>query len=256
MLFFSFLDTKFNRKIISKRHFAIVGITITLSISLFLILKPFNRELAQTVFITAIAPTAIAAPVIISLKRKKVEFVAFSLLLSNFIIALLIPFILPFVIKNHIAISIKDIFIPILITFSIPFAAAKLIKIIIPKLWQKLVGLKEVSFYILIMNIYIAASDASMYIKSNITSNFQIIFIIALSSALLCIVFFGLGWLIGGKNLNHEVSQALGQKNNAFTIWLSLTFMNPISVIGPVFYVFFQNIYISWELHKHNKSYY
>jgi len=254
MLFFSFLDAKFDRKIISKKHFVIVGITLTLSIALFILLNPFNQELAQTVFITAIAPTAIAAPVIISLKRKKVEFVAFSLLLSNFTIALIIPFILPLVIQNQAEISIGDVLFPILVTFSIPFGAAQLLKILIPQFWKKLVNLKDVSFYLLIMNIYIATSDASNFIRSEYNSNLQFILVIAFSSALLCIIFFRLGWLIGGKDLNHEASQSLGQKNNAFTIWLAITFMNPISVIGPVFYVFFQNMYISWELHRLHKS--
>ena len=94
LLFFSFLDININKEIIRKRHFLILGITITVSLMVFFIIKPFDLELAQTAFITSIAPTAIAAPVIISLKRKKVEFVAFSLLLNNIVITLLIPFLM------------------------------------------------------------------------------------------------------------------------------------------------------------------
>jgi BASS family bile acid:Na+ symporter len=240
-----------NKEIITKKHFVILS-TIIISASLiFILINPFSPELAQTAFITAIAPTAIAAPVITSLKRKKVEFVAFSLLLNNFTIALLIPFMLPFVMQNNAEISITDVLYPILITFSVPFASAQILKVISKKIWTRLVNWKDVSFYILIINIYIATSDASNYIRSEFSSNLEIVFFIAGSSALLCIFFFGLGWLIGGKELRHEASQSLGQKNNAFTIWLSLTYMNPISAIGPVFYVFFQNLYISYELHKH-----
>jgi BASS family bile acid:Na+ symporter len=251
MLFFSFLDVKVNKEIITKKHFVIL-FTIIISASLiFVLINSFNTELAQTAFITAIAPTAIAAPVITSLKRKKVEFVAFSLLLNNFVIASLIPFMLPVVVQSHADISITDVLFPILITFSIPFITAQLLKLFSKKIWTKLVNWKDVSFYILIINIYIATSDASNYVQSEFSNNLGIIFLIAASSALLCIFFFGLGWIIGGKNYHHEASQSLGQKNNAFTIWLSLTYMNPISAIGPVFYVFFQNLYISYELHKH-----
>lgn len=251
MLFFSFLDVKVNKEIITKKHFVIL-FTIIISASLiFILINPFSSELAQTAFITAIAPTAIAAPVITSLKRKKVEFVAFSLLLNNFVIASLIPFMLPVVVQNQADISITDVLFPILITFSIPFISAQLLKVLSKKIWTWLVNWKDVSFYILIINIYIATSDASNYVQSEFSNNLGIIFLIAASSALLCIFFFGLGWIIGSKNYHHEASQSLGQKNNAFTIWLSLTYMNPISAIGPVFYVFFQNLYISYELHKH-----
>lgn len=251
MLFFSFLDVKVNKEIVTKKHFVIL-FTIIISASLiFILINPFSPELAQTAFITAIAPTAIAAPVITSLKRKKVEFVAFSLLLNNFVIASLIPFMLPVIVQSRADISITDVLFPILITFSIPFITAQLLKLFSKKIWTKLVNWKDVSFYILIINIYIATSDASYYVQSEFSNNLGIIFLIAASSALLCIFFFGLGWIIGGKNYHHEASQSLGQKNNAFTIWLSLTYMNPISAIGPVFYVFFQNLYISYELHKH-----
>lgn len=251
MLFFSFLVVRINSGIITRKHFVILSIIIIAASLLFFLIKPFSIDLAQTAFITAIAPTAIAAPVITSLKRKKVEFVAFSLLLNNFTIALLIPFMLPFVMQNHAEISITDVLYPILITFSVPFASAQILKVSSQKIWTRLVNWKDVSFYILILNIYIATSDASNYIRSEFSSNLEIVFLIAGSSALLCIFFFSLGWFIGGKDYHHEASQSLGQKNNAFTIWLSLTYMNPISAIGPVFYVFFQNLYISYELHKH-----
>ena len=251
MLFFSFLDVKVNSDIITKKHFVILSTIIVAASIIFLLIKPFSIDLAQTAFITAIAPTAIAAPVITSLKRKKVEFVAFSLLLNNFTIALLIPFMLPFVMQNNAEISITDVLYPILITFSVPFASAQILKVISKKIWTRLVNWKDVSFYILIINIYIATSDASNYIRSEFSTNLNILFLIAGSSAFLCVFFFGLGWIIGGKEYHHEASQSLGQKNNAFTIWLSLTYMNPISAIGPVFYVFFQNLYISYELHKH-----
>lgn len=251
LLFFSFLDINVNKEIIRKRHFAILGITIAVSVLVFILISPFNVDLAQTAFITSIAPTAIAAPVIISLKRKKVEFVAFSLLLNNIVITLLIPFLLPVIMNSGQNISVGDVLMPVIIILTVPLTAAQLIKFTLPLIWKKLVELKDLSFYILIANVYIATSDASTYIRSNLNSKIEIIFLIAAMSAFLCVFFFTFGWFLGGKKYAHEASQSLGQKNNAFTIWLSLTYMNPISVLGPVFYVLFQNIYISWELYKH-----
>lgn len=255
MLFFSFLDVRFNREIINKIHFVILTATITVAIIVFLLLKPINLNLAQAAFITAIAPTAIGAPVIVSLTKGKVEFVTFSLLLNNITIAILIPFLVPLLMQNHFDISVGKILLPVLVTISIPFILARLLKFSLPSVWKKLVQWKEISFYVWMLNIYVASSDASYYISSELLGKLGIVFQIAFVSLLLCALFFALGWLVGGKKYSAESSQAMGQKNNAFSIWIALTFMNPISVLGPIFYVFTQNLYISWELYKtHQKQ--
>ncbi len=254
MLFFSFLDARLEKEIIRRSHFIILAAIIFLSIGICFLLKPFSIILAQTAFITAIAPTAIAAPVIISLKKGKVEFVSFSLLLNNVVIALLIPFLLPVLINSDSDISVGKVLLPVIVTLSVPFAAAQITKKFFPKIWQTLVSWKDSSFYILIINIYIATSEASQYLRSGLTSEIEIVLLIALTSAVLCILFFSLGWLIGGKEFALEASQSLGQKNNAFTIWISLSFVSPIAALGPVFYVLFQNFYISWELFKSHSS--
>lgn len=254
MLFFSFLDVKIDKNIIRKSHFVILGTIIFVSVFIYFILKPFNQILAETAFVTAIAPTAIAAPVIISLKKERVEFVTFSLLLNNISIALLLPFLMPLIMNSGSDISVEKVLLPVITTLSIPLVIAQLIKFILPKIWLQLINWKDSSFYILVINIYIATSEASYYIRSELTNGLEIVFLIAAVSASLCILFFTLGWFIGGKEYSSEASQSLGQKNNAFTIWISLTFINPLAVLGPVFYVFIQNIYISWELFKHRAS--
>ncbi|MBI3123497.1 MAG: hypothetical protein HYZ10_03755 [Ignavibacteriales bacterium] len=254
LLFFSFLDVSTNKEVIKQSHFVILATIIFTPLLLFYLINFFNHSLAQTVFVTAIAPTAIAAPVIISLKKGKVEYVMFSLLLNNIAVALLIPFILPFIASSSNPVYVSDILFPVLVTISVPFMLAQLTRFALPKVWKFLVEWKDSSFYILVANIYIATSDASTYIREELTSNLTIVFLIAAVSALLCIFYFGLGRLIGGKNYRTEASQSLGQKNNAFTIWIALTFMSPLAALGPVFYVLFQNTYISYTLYQFNKK--
>ncbi|NVN96615.1 MAG: hypothetical protein HXX18_15195 [Bacteroidetes bacterium] len=254
MLFFAFLDIKLDLNIIQKSHFIILGLIVSMALFLFVVIDKFNHDLAQSTFITAIAPTAIAAPVIISLKKKKVEYVMFSLLLNNMFIALLIPFILPTIVGKTNLISISAILFPVIVTITIPFIMAKIVKSITPQIWRKLVSWKDYSFYILVINIYLAVSDAFSYIKNEMSSNLSILLIIGLISLILCVVNFSLGWFVGRKNFPEEASQSLGQKNNAFVLWISITFMNPLATLGPVFYILFQNIYISWELYRHKKE--
>lgn len=254
LLFFSFLDIKVNKEIVTKKHFLILAVIIFVSLGFFFILNFFDKTLAKTAFITSIAPTAIAAPVIISLRKGKVEFVFFSLLLNNVVIALLIPFLIP-LLTNSRNITIENILPPVLITLLIPFIFARLIKFLAFNIWKKLIEWKDMSYYLLIANVYIATSDASNYIQNEMTGNIKILLPIAITSVFLCVLFFSIGALIGGKEFRAEASQSLGQKNNAFTIWIALTFLEPITVLGPVFYVLYQNVYISWLLYKQNKQY-
>jgi BASS family bile acid:Na+ symporter len=100
------------------------------------------------------------------------------------------------------------------------------------------------------IGIYLGTSKASNFARTNFSESLDLIILIAISSLVLCIVNFVTGYLIGGKNYSREAKQSLGQKNNAFTIWISLEFLSPIILMGPVFYIFFQNIYISYQLFK------
>jgi bile acid:Na+ symporter, BASS family len=253
LLFFTFLDVKVEKEIITKRHFIILFVPVAASLIVYSIINPIDAEAAQAAFITAIGPTAIAAPVIIGFKKGKVEFVAVSLLLNNVFITLLIPFLLPMIVQSNVGISMSGMLTQVLITLFVPFILAQGTKLIVPKIWKFLVEWKDSSFYLLIINIYIATSDASDYIRHSTPDNYGSLFLIAGISGILCLMMFSLGWFIGGKKYAAESSQALGQKNNAFTIWIALTYMNPIAVIGPISYVLFQNIYVSYELYIHNK---
>ena len=58
-----------------------------------------------------------------------------------------------------------------------------------------------------------------------------------------------LGRMIGGKSFAQEASQSLGQKNTTFTIYLALTYANPLVAFGPTSYVLWHNLWIAWQLH-------
>jgi BASS family bile acid:Na+ symporter len=250
LLFFAFLDVKINIRILHVKHFLLLLCNLTIPLAVFFVAEPYSSSIANTAFITALAPTAIAAPVIISLLKGKVEFVAVSLLVTNIIIALFVPFLVPALLNTGIEISTVDILIPVLSVLFIPLITAQILKIMIPKFHSFLKRYKDHSFYLLMGGIYLGTSKASNFIYNEMTASISMVFIIAFISMLLCIINFSVGRLVGGKNLALESGQSLGQKNNAFTIWLSVTFINPLAVLGPVFYVLWQNIFISWQLFK------
>ena len=252
MLFFAFLNLDINRSVVHKTHFIILITNISLSIGLFFVLKDYNGLVAEAAFITALSPTAIATPVILNLINKKVEYGAFSVLLNNIAIALLLPFLLPLLLKNGMEVSVGEILIPVLIVLGVPLIVAQSIKRFNVSLKNNLLKYGELSFYLLVLNVYIASSRATYFLENELSSGLQIVFYIALASLFILIIWFFTGMLIGRKSFPVEAGQSLGQKNNGFTIWVALTFMTPISALGPVFHVLFQNIFIAAELYYFN----
>ncbi|MFC2082360.1 bile acid:sodium symporter family protein [Bacteroidota bacterium] len=254
ILVLAFLDVKIDKESIHKTHFIILVINIIFPIGLFYLLKPLNLTLATTVLITAISPTAISSTVITSLLKRKVEYVIVSLLLTNSVIALLIPFLIPALLGGNGDISVMDLLIPVLTVFLIPFVIAQLLKYTLPKVHGFLLKHRNYSFYLLAISVYIATSKASHYIQSELDASIDIVVYIGLATFLICAVYFIIGYFVGGKKYGLEAAQSLGQKNNAFTIWLSLTFLNPIIALGPTFYVLAHNLVISGQLYWMKKK--
>ncbi|MGB5711484.1 MAG: hypothetical protein WBM44_11325 [Waterburya sp.] len=92
MLFFPFL--KISTKTFHPHALWIVLANIVIANTVYLIILPFNSELAFLCFITAITPTATAAPAVMDFLQGNVEYVVSSVLLTNSIIGLTIPLLL------------------------------------------------------------------------------------------------------------------------------------------------------------------
>jgi len=240
---------------LQKNHLYILLINILVPITFYLIFKAFgNLQLAQISFITAIAPTAIASPVIVNLLNGKIEFTVISILLTNFVVAFLLPFAIPVILNSDSSISSLDVLRPVAEIFLIPFFLSFVIKKYFSNISQTLAKWNKYIFYILVLNINLGTAKASNFIKSEMSFSDPIIYQIAIVSLVLCILYFTIGKFIAPKNLKLEGSQSLGQKNNGFTLWVALTFISPLAVLGPVFYILFQNFYISWQLHSNQKK--
>lgn len=255
MLFFSFLKMKVKKSDFQKNHLYILSINLLVPLTSYSIFRLIgNLELAQIAFITAIAPTAIASPVIVNLLNGKIEFSVISILLTNFAVAFILPFAIPFVVNSSASISTFNVLFPVAEVFLIPFFLALIIKNFLVRFHEPLVKFNKYVFYILALNINLGTAKASYYIRNEMSFSDAIIYQIAIISLILCILNFTIGKIIAPKNYELESSQSLGQKNNGFTVWVALTFFNPLAVLGPVFYILFQNFYISWQLHNNRKK--
>ncbi len=252
MLFFPFL--KISIKTFYPHALWIVVANIVIPIVVYLVILPFNSELAFLCFITAITPTATAAPAVMDFLQGNVEYVASSVLLTNSIICLTIPLWLSWLTTPEISISTPEILRSIWLVFGIPLLMAQLVNEFNPSLHQFLLKRKNLAFYIWHVLLFLATAKATHFIIYEANTNPQGIALIATSSLMLCTINFWVGKLIGGQKFSLEASQSLGQKNTMFTVWLAFSFLNPMVALGPMFYLLYHNLYNSYQLIKVNNG--
>ncbi|MGZ9223057.1 MAG: hypothetical protein ACXW4Q_13195, partial [Anaerolineales bacterium] len=91
MLFFSFLDIKFKAQMFQKSVLWVLVANIAVAFISYLLLTSLDATLALSAFMTAIAPTAIAAPVVVGFIKGEIEYVVTAVLFTNFSSAVVIP---------------------------------------------------------------------------------------------------------------------------------------------------------------------
>lgn len=250
MLFFAFLDIRIEPQSFQKGVVWVVLANIMVAFSAYWVLRPFDINLALAAFITGIAPTAIAAPVIISFIKGQVEYVVGAVLLSNVVMSLVLPVTLPFVVGDVVQISVWQVLKPVLVTMFVPLVMARLANQL-PQKSQKVIRLgRKFSFALWLFALFIMCAKAADFLRNDVTASVSTVLAIALISLVICIVNFTLGAMLGGEHFRQESSQSLGQKNNSFVIWIALTFINPLVAMGPTFYILYHNIYNSWQIYR------
>ena len=250
MLFLAFLDIEFRPGSFQKGVIRVVLANIVVAFVGYGILRPFSLDLALTAFITGIAPTAIAAPVIIGFLQGQVEFVAAAVLLGNLTVSLVLPAALPFVVGEVVKVSIWQVLKPVLVTMFVPLILARASHLL-PQITQSVIQRgRAFSFVLWLSALLISTAKASDFLRSDGSASAAVILPIAFVSLVICIVNFSLGAVLGGSRFRQESSQSLGQKNNAFVIWVALTFINPLVAMGPTFYILYHNLYNSWQIYQ------
>jgi len=251
MLFFAFLDIEFK---FQKSVLWVLLANVVVAFIAYWVLVPFNLMLALAAFMTAIAPTAIAAPVIISFIQREVEYVVASVVLTNIASAFVVPVALPFLIGTQIQISIWEVLRPVMVVMFVPLILAQSVKVLSSNAKSFIRKGKVVSFPVWLVNLFIISAKASDFLRSDNIDSFSTLAIISVVSLVICIVNFSVGALLGGRSHRQEASQALGQKNLSFVIWIALTFINPLVALGPMFYILYHHIFNSWAIYQFERS--
>ena len=254
MLFFAFLDIEFKPQSFRISVLWVLLANVAVAFISYAVLFQFDITLALAAFMTAIAPTAIAAPVIISFIQREVEYVVASVILTNIASALIVPIALPSLLGTGIQLSVWEVLQPVLVVMFVPLILSRLVSLLPQRARDFIRKGKSFSFPIWLVNLFIISANASKFLCNGNTDSVSTLAIIALVSLVICIVNFGVGALLGGRSHWQEASQSLGQKNLSFVIWIALTFINPLVAMGPMFYVLYHHLYNSWSIYQFERK--
>ena len=250
MLFIVFLQTRLTRDALRASHAWLLAANIAMGfVAWGLGWVIGGREVALAAFFCGITPTATAAPVIVSFLRGKVDYVVAAFLLTNLTIAALLPVLMPLVLGQATPTAFTAVLGTVGLVVFGPMALAWIVRRLHPaaNTWPK--RLSNVSFSAWVATLFLITARVSAFLRAHTDLPRNLLFEIAAVSLVICVANFVLGRLIGGKQFAREASQSLGQKNTTFTIYLALTYANPLVALGPTCYVLWHNLWNSWQLH-------
>lgn len=204
-----------------------------------------------------ICPTATAAAVVTGkLGGDQASLTTYTILI-NLAVAIVVPAIVPLLHPNAQMSFLTDATLILSKVFPLlfcPFLVAYLIRKFAPKLADMLTRIKDLAFYLWAVALTLAiAVTVRSIMHTNCPWQYQMG--IAVSSAIACLIQFGVGrWMGRRYGMQVTVAQSLGQKNTVFAIWMGYTFLNPVTSIAGGFYSVWHNIYNSYQLAKLEKK--
>lgn len=255
MLFLVFLGTTWKRLSLHRNHLYLLTINLLMAfVGLGLGWVLGGRDVALAGFFAGIAPTAAAAPVIISFMRRDVTYVTGAFLISNLGIALSLPVILPLVLGSADTTLIGRVAGSVGLLIFAPLAGALLLRRLHPPAASWPVRLRDVSYGAWIAVLFLVTANASHFLRSQADTPRLVLVEIAAVSLIVCIANFVLGRWVGGRTFGPEASQSLGQKNTSFTLYLALAYASPLVALGPTCYILWHNLWNSWQLHRVHRT--
>ena len=229
-------------------------------IALLLIFCPMDesyKEIFEAAMVCLICPTATAAAVITGKLGGSASSLTTYTLLSNILAAIAVPLIFPLV-EPHTDVTFGIAFLKILSkVFPLllaPFFIALLFRYYIPRLHKFLLKYHTSAFYLWAVALTIVMGQTTRSLV-NSTADVTVEMLIAFAGLVTCCLQFYFGKRIGSAyNDRISAGQALGQKNTVLAIWMAVTYLNPLSSVGPGSYVVWQNIINSYQLWKKRKN--
>lgn len=256
MLFITFCKVKPRELKITALSRWLLAVQIGGAIAVYCALLPFGEAIAQGTAICVFCPTATAAPVITGLLGGSVPRLATFSIVSNITVAITAPLFFSIVGDADINLlqSMQGIAVKVVPLIIAPLALALVLLAVSPKAHSAIASKQSWSFYIWALSLFIVVGRAVSFVMSEPARMVPQMIAIALCAGVVCGAQFYIGRKIG-KRCGDKIAgaQGLGQKNTVLAIWMALTYLNPISSVGPAAYVAWQNTVNSLQLYYKDK---
>lgn len=256
ILFVTFCKVDFRKLLPVKWHFwvglfQVAFVTALMAIILCFHLKDNALILAEAIITCMICPCAAAAAVVTAKLGGSLEEMTTYTFISNFITALLIPVCFPLIEKGE-NISFVAAFTKIMyevgLVLLLPMLLAYVVKHHFHRLHKKITSVNDLSYYLWGISLMIVTGTT---VKNIVHANTTLTLLVAIAALglVVCLMQFAVGRAIGAHfDRTVNAGQALGQKNTAFAIWIAYSYLNPLSSVGPGCYILWQNIINSIEI--------
>ncbi len=237
--------------------FQLLSIAVLMALIVGCGLRGNSLVLTEALLMCVISPCATAAAVVTQKLGGSLEQTTTYTFLSNFLTALLVPVCFPMIEKSA-DITFMSAFTKILYEVAVvllaPMLLAYVVKHHMKRLHRRIVAIRDLSYYLWACTLMIVTGTT---VRNIVHAEATVVLLtaIALSALAVCIVQFAVGRFVGHYfGHTQEAGQAMGQKNTTFAIWLSSTYLNPLSSVGPGCYILWQNIINSIEIHVYSSS--
>ncbi|MDO4587413.1 MAG: hypothetical protein Q4C95_08965 [Planctomycetia bacterium] len=250
MLLMIFLQFHFRNMTVRYSHYTILLTNLTIGIIICEVFRYFGEPiLGEIAFFLGSTPTATAASTVMGFLGGNIDYVVTSFILNTFGISLSIPFTLPWVLRHQTPYAFLYVGQTVFSIIIVPFLLARLLRWIYPKsqFWSQ--HIQGLIFVLWTFLVAILCAYSSYFIRTSCYS-IGIIIEVGAVSFVMCVINFGVGYLLGEKNFKHESSQSLGQKNTGSLIYLAMLYGNPLSVLGLTFYVLWHNLWNAIQLKR------
>jgi len=244
----------------SMLHFWLILFQLTVSAGLYLFVRAVsgNETMAQGFMMCALCPVAASVVVISSMLGADRMTTTTYTMFCNLVMSVAAPLYFT-LIGVHPELNFWSSFLMILKritpTLGFPFFLVIALQTWAPKANNWLCKYRNLSFYLWAVALFITLGNTIHYIFLQGRGNEHVIIYGALFSIVMCAVQFGFGkWL--GHRYGDTVAggQLLGQKNTAMGIWMSNTYLQPLSSVFLAFYIIWQNLFNSLQLWWHDRK--
>jgi len=243
---------------LSKTHIILLLIQIIGSISLYYLLLPLGKILAEGIMICVMCPTAAASTVLTQKLNGDSSSVSSYLLLSNLAVSLVVPLFFPHIAESTsnlgfwtACLSILSKIFPLLI---LPFIIAEFSRYRMKKLHSFLLKYNSSAFYLWALNLSILTAITTYSLLNEPASKY-LEFELGIGAFIVCVIQFLLGKYVGKpSNDNIALGQSLGQKNTILAIWVTQLYLNPLAALAPGTYVIWQNVFNAWQITRKEKG--